>query len=426
MFYIADLHVHAHYAGATSKYANLETLYQWAQVKGIDLIGTGDFTHPAWINELQEKLQPAGNGFYLLKNAPLAPALPGIKVQHKNIHFCLSAEVCCVYTLNGKEYSNHHLLYAPDFKTALQINKRLSQFADLSVDGRPTLPITAQQLFAIILEIGKGAHFVPAHIWTPWFSTLGSKNGHSSLHDCFGDLTKELFAVETSLSADPLMCRQYSALEGLALMSNSDAHTAHKLGREANLFDTEFSYTAMFNAVKNKTGFLGTYEFYPPHGKYFNDGHRKCGISLSAYNAEHQKNICNVCGKPLTLGVAHRVQQLADKSLTVAALTTPAFKYVVPLPEMFAEILGYGEESNKVKHAYTKAISTFGNEFNLLLNAPLQDVERHNRLLAIAVNSLRQSKINSIPGYDGIYGSVHFFEKEALQIKKSKQLNLFG
>ena len=336
-FFIADLHTHSHYAGATSKFLCLETMYQWAVIKGIDVVGTGDFTHPAWIKELEQKLKPAGNGFFVLKGAPSINVLDNIKPQHKTIFFCISTEVNCEYVIDGIQYKNHHLIYAQDFETAHSINNLLSKFGDLSADGRPTLNMTAHQLFEIVLSFSPKAYFVPAHVWTPWFSTLGTKNGHASLEDCFKDLTPEIFAVETSLSADPLMCRRYSVLDNLTLMSNSDAHSAHKLGREVNLFNTELSYDGMFNAVKTKNGFSGTYEYYPQRGKYFNDGHRNCNISI---NPETYNNgICPICKKPLTIGVARRVEQLADRSENIAVVKFQPFQYTLPLNEIYGELI---------------------------------------------------------------------------------------
>lgn len=420
MFFIADLHTHSHYAAATSKFLCLETIYQWALIKGIDVVSTGDFTHPAWIKELEEKLQSAGNGFFTLKQEPELTVLPGAKPQGRTVYFCLSTEVNCEYVINGKQYKNHHLIYAPDFETARCINKALAGYGDLSSDGRPTLLLTAHELLKIVLDIAPRAFFVPAHIWTPWFSTLGSKNGHATLHDCFKDVAKELFAVETSLSADPLMCRRYAELDGLTLLSNSDAHSAHKLGREVNLLDTELGYDAMFHAIKTKQGFSGTWEYYPQRGKYFNDGHRNCNISFGA--EEVHDAACPVCQKPLTIGVAHRVEQLANRCEQEAAGQAQPFKYVLPLPEIFAEIAGFSESSLKVAALYAKAISHFGTEFNILHQAPIQDIQHYHRQLSVAIDRLRQNKKNFTAGYDGAHGRIWFFDKTELNTKPEQML----
>lgn len=422
MFFVADLHTHSHYAAATSKFLCLETMYQWALIKGIDVVSTGDFTHPAWIKELEEKLKPAGNGFYTLKELPEIDELPGVRTQGRTIYFCLSTEVSCEYTINSKLYKNHHLIYAPDFETARRINALLSKYGDLAADGRPTLNLQAHELFKIILSVSPPAYFVPAHVWTPWYSSLGAMNGHDTLEDCFKDVTSELFAVETSLSADPLMCRRYTALDRLTLLSNSDAHSAHKLGREVNVLNTELSYDAMFAAFKTKKGFEGTWEYYPQRGKYFYDGHRNCKISFTP--EECVDNICPVCHKPVTIGVAHRVEQLADRSLPDITGQCQSFQYVLPLPEILSEIMNVSEDSKTVQRQYTKAISLFGNEFNILMQAPLQDIHRFHPTLSVAIERLRKDEKHFTAGYDGAHGRIYFFNDGELN-RKSEQMALF-
>lgn len=425
MFFVADLHTHSKYADATSPTLCLETLYQWALIKGIDVVSTGDFAHPAWIKELEEKLQPAGNGFYTLKTLPPIDALPGIKPQVRIVHFCLSVEVSCEYTINHKNYRTHQLIYANNFETARRINKILSKYGDLAKDGRPSLRLQSHQLFKLILDI-PGAHFVPAHIWTPWCSSIGAIEGHNSLQDCFKDVTQELFAVETSLSADPLMCSRYDALDNLTLLSNSDAHSARNLGREVNLLNTELNYEAMFNAFKTREGFLGTYELFPQKGKCYNTGHRSCKVSLNSEDVTDV--ICLECGELLTIGVSYRVEQLATGKAAAANAKQP-FKYILPLPEIFAEIVGlhphHAVEKERVKRLYVKAISTFGNEFNILHCAPLEDIQRHHYKLAIAIERLRSNQKNFIAGYDGEYGRINFFKEGELEEKK-KQMALFA
>ena len=423
MFYIADLHTHSHYAKATSKWLCLETLYQWALIKGIDVVGTGDFTHPVWLKELEEKLQPEGNGFYTLKCLPEIDVLPDLKMPQKKVLFCLSAEVSCEYEESGRLYKNHHLLYAPDFETAHRLNSKLAKYADLSHDGRPTLPIPAYRLLSIVLETSPNCYFVPAHVWTPWFSVLGSMNGHENIEACFKDLTSELFAAETSLSGDPLMCRRYSGLDKLTLLSNSDAHSAHKLGREVNLLDAELSYQGLFGAIKSRHGFLGTYEYYPQRGKYFNDGHRNCNISIDA-ETKHT-GICPVCHRPLTIGVASRVEQLADRTKAEARKQVQPFKYVLPLPEIFSEIMGYSEDSQKVKKAYAKAISALGNEFEILHKIPVENLQQYNYQLSIAIERLRNNTKQFTAGYDGLPGRIYFFNENELRSAKPIQASLF-
>lgn len=425
MLYIADLHTHSHYAGATSPNLCLETLYQWALIKGIDILSTGDFTHPAWIKKLEEKLQPAHNGFYTLKQLPEVNVLTGVKTQGRKIYFCFSTEVSCEYVVKGIQYRTHQLIYAKNFEAAYRINKALSKYGDLAYDGRPSLHLQSHELFKIILDI-PDAYFVPAHIWTPWCSSLGAMEGHNSLQSCFKDVTNELFAVETSLSADPLMCRRYAELDGLTLLSNSDAHSARNLGREVNLLDTELSYDAMFKAFKTKEGFLGTYEYFPQKGKCYNTGHRNCKVSFDA--DEISSTICPVCKRPLTIGVAHRVEQLANRNTLQAAENVQPFKYVLPLPEIFSEILSIKAETplhtKTIKEIYTKAISRFGNEFNILHKVSIEDIHRYHPKLSIAIDRLRNNQKQFIAGYDGEYGHIYFFYEEELKVGQ-KQMVLF-
>ena len=313
MHFLADLHVHSHYAYATSKHLNLESLYQWAQIKGIDVVGTGDFTHPAWLEELKEKLVPDGTGLFKLKNPPKEKALEGIKPQGKEIRFMLSTEISSIYRKGDRVRKNHNLAYASDFQTVEKINQRLSAFGNLASDGRPIVKLSSRDVLEIVRESAPDAYFIPAHIWTPWYSTFGSKSGYDSLEACFEDLTGELFALETGLSSDPAMNSLVSDLDGYTLVSNSDAHSPAKLGREANRFSTERSYDGIFRAFQTKEGFLGTYEFFPEEGKYHLDGHRKCSIVMEPHESKAAKGRCPVCGKKLTLGVLYRVSELADR-----------------------------------------------------------------------------------------------------------------
>ncbi len=425
MPFIADLHTHSHYAGATSPNLCLETVYQWALIKGIDVVSTGDFTHPAWIKELQEKLKPEGNGLYTLKELPEVNVLPGIKPESRKIFFCLSTEVSCEYVVKNKKFRTHQLIYARNFETAYHINNILSKYGDLSIDGRPTLRLQSHELFKIILNI-PDAHFVPAHIWTPWCSSIGAMEGHDSLHDCFKDVTHELFAIETSLSADPLMCRRYNALDNLTLLSNSDAHSPHNLGREVNLLNTEVSYDHMFDAFKTGQQFLGTYEYFPERGKCHNTGHRNCKLSLSA--DEVTDEICPECGKRLTIGVSYRVEQLATRNIVEATVKVQPFKYVLPLPEILAEIAGIRSktpiETEKIQKLYSKAISRFGNEFDILHQVPIEDIRNYHYRLSVAIERMRNNEKHFTAGYDGEYGSIYFFNEGELNAKPA-QMALF-
>ena len=418
MFYIADLHVHSHYSRATSKDLNLETLYQWARVKGIHVIGTGDFTHPLWFKELQEKLEPDGNGLFRLKHPPADPALPGMKVEDIDVRFCLSTEISSIYKYGDKVRKNHNLVYAPDFDTVARINKRLSAIGNLASDGRPILGLPSRNLLEIVLEASDQAHLVPAHVWTPWFSTLGSRGGYDSIDECFRDLSGHIFAIETGLSSDPAMNWQWSALDRFTLISNSDAHSAPKLGREANLFNTDRSYDGLFTALKTRQGFMGTFEFFPEEGKYHHDGHRKCGVSLLPDVTVSHNGLCPQCGQPLTVGVLHRVQKLADRKAPQPPPGAADFHYIIPLPEILAEIRKSGPGSKAVQHDFHQAISTFGNEFNLLKAVPVEDIRRQGSpVLAEAIRRMRNHEVKPVPGYDSLYGVIKIFDEAELNPK---------
>lgn len=425
MYYTADLHTHSHYAQATSKFLCLETLYQWAQVKGINIVGTGDFTHPAWFSELQQKLITAENGFFKLKDIPVQAALSSINVKDIPVQFCLSTEICSVYAFNGKVRKNHNLVYAPNFEIAGKINAKLAKLADLSVDGRPTIPMSSRDLLELIMTISEQAYLVPAHAWTPWFSTLGSKGGYDSVEECFRDMTPYIFALETGLSSDPAMNWQWSKLDNLTMLSSSDAHSPQKLGREANRFDTEMSYDAMFAAIKTGPGFMGTYEFFPEEGKYSYDGHRKCGVCLSPAETEKLKGICPVCRKPLTIGVMNRVAALADRKEPIQPVRAPGFEYIIPLPEILSELEGAGVDSKKVTAAFINAINMAGNEFALLKEMPVEEIHHYQPRLAEAIRKLRAGEVQRIPGYDGIYGAIHLFDKKQSSPEPSLQTSLF-
>ncbi|MGE4586932.1 MAG: UvrD-helicase domain-containing protein [Mangrovibacterium sp.] len=410
MKYFADFHVHSHYSRATSKNLNLESLYQWARIKGINVVGTGDFTHPGWITELEEKLEPEGNGLFRLKEPPEEEGLPGIKAKGLDVRFCLSTEISSIYKYGEKVRKNHNVVLAPDFEIAKKINARLSQIGNLASDGRPILGLPSRDLLEIVLETSKDAHLIPAHVWTPWFSTLGSKGGYDSIEECFRDLSEHIFALETGLSSDPAMNWKLSSLDRYALVSNSDAHSPQKLGREANIFNTEFSYYAMFEALKSRRGFCGTYEFFPQEGKYHLDGHRKCNISLTPQESMKLNNICPVCGKPLTIGVLNRVVTLADREVAKKPANALGFKYIVPLPEIIAQIKKTSSSSIAVMQNFTRLISTFGNEFDLLHVVPLEEIKsKSNGLLTEAIRRLREEEVHPRGGYDGEYGVISLF-----------------
>lgn len=425
MFYIADLHIHSHYAQACSKNLNLESLYQWARVKGIHVLGTGDCTHPAWLQELEEKLVPDGSGFFTLKNPPAAVALPGIKVSDIQVRFCLSTEVSSVYVHGNRTRKNHNLVYAPDFETARRINQQLARYGNLAADGRPTVNLPSRDVLEIVLQTSPRAHLIPAHAWTPWFSTLGSRGGYDSVDDCFRDLTPHLFALETGLSSDPAMNWQWSALDRFTMVSSSDAHSPQKLGREANVFDTELGYDALFNAIRTGKGFRGTYEFFPEEGKYSYDGHRNCNVVLSPQQTQSLGGLCPVCARPVTVGVFNRVQTLADRPAPQRPANAAGFTHIIPLPEILSEIHGTSPESKKVQQAFISAISHFGNEFSLLNHAPLNDIQRYNNTLGMAIENMREGRVSRTPGYDGVYGNIKLLENPVIRSSQTRQISIF-
>lgn len=425
MRYIADLHVHSHYSRATSKDLNLESLYQWAKIKGINVVGTGDFTHPGWFAELKEKLEPDGHGFFVLKDTPKDPAIPGIQTKDIDVRFCLTTEISSIYKHGDRVRKNHNLVFAPDLDTVARINHKLSAIGNLEADGRPILGLPSRDLLEIVLETSERAYLIPAHIWTPWFSTLGSKAGYDSIKACFRDLTGHLFALETGLSSDPGMNWKLSSLDQFTLISNSDAHSPRKLGREANLLDTELSYDGLFTAFKTGNGFQGTYEFHPEEGKYHHDGHRKCNISLEPAETKKYNSICPECGKPLTVGVLHRVEELSDREAPDPERAA-GYDYIIPLPEVLGEIEDVGPNTKTVRKKFQQVISAFGNEFSLLRDVPLEDVLKNGGpVLAEAVRRIRKNEVTPVAGYDGVYGVIKVFKEGEIDRIRG-QLGFFG
>ncbi len=422
MRYIADLHIHSHYSIATSKDLTPQKLDYWARMKGITIVGTGDFTHPGWLNELKEQLRQAEPGLFKLKDELRLPGAPD-----RPVRFVLSSEISNIYKKNGKVRKNHNVLLAPDFETVEQMQARLSKVGNITSDGRPILGLDAYDLLELALEVNEQIVFIPAHIWTPWFSVLGSKSGFDSIEECFQDLTPHIFAVETGLSSDPPMNWMCSFLDRYTLVSNSDAHSPEKLGREANLFNTELSFQAMVRAIRHpQEGFLGTVEFYPQEGKYHFDGHRKCGIVWDPLETIRHNGICPVCGKPLTIGVLSRVAQLSDRDSIDQRPERLPYHSLIPLKEALAEILNTGAKSKKVDQAYQNLIQKAGSEFDVLLNLPLSDLEKlTNEVLVEAVRRMRQREVIVKEGFDGQFGEIHVFDDRERQ-NLSTQKSLFG
>jgi len=410
MKFLADLHIHSRFSRATSKSLDPEHLAFWASKKGIRVIGTGDFTHPGWVAELQDKLVEAESGLYRLKpefQKTVTKTLPASCSQTSR--FMLTGEVSCIYKKNGKTRKAHHLILMPDMASVLKFNKRLNQIGNISSDGRPILGLDSKNLLEIALESCDSAFLIPAHIWTPWFSVFGSKSGFNSLEECFEDLTPHIHALETGLSSDPPMNRIVSALDHYLLVSNSDAHSPNKIGREANIFETDIDYSHMIRAMTDGNGFLGTVEFYPEEGKYHLDGHRKCHVRLHPVETVKQEGICPVCARPLTIGVLHRIYELSDRDMPKI---DKAFFSLIPLPEVLSELLDCGAQAKKVSVVYEKLVSELGPELRILMEISLQDIQDvGGPLLAEGINRMRRNQVIREEGYDGEYGKIHLFQK---------------
>jgi len=424
--FIADLHIHSRYSIATSKNLDFENLHIAAQLKGIQVVGTGDITHPEWFNEAKEKLIPAEEGLYRLREDISRNCDVHVPTSClSDVRFLLTTEISNIYKKNGKTRKNHNLLFLPDLETAEKMNRRLDGIGNIKSDGRPILGLDARNLLEILLETSDLAFLVPAHIWTPWFSVLGSKSGFDSIKECFDDLSGHIFAAETGLSSDPEMNWQVSGLDGLTLISNSDAHSPLKLGREANIFDTELSYTAIKNALQqgDPNRFLGTFEFYPQEGKYHLDGHRRCRVRFEPFETAAAGGICPVCEKPLTRGVLNRVQELSDRVEGEKPDKRFPFYSIVPLTDVLSEIFDVGPGSKKVQRQYENVLSELGSEFDILHRLTAEQIDCGGiPLLSEAIDRMRRKKIEIIPGYDGEFGRIKIFspgEKDELKGQKS-------
>ena len=415
MKFIADFHLHSKYSRATSREMDLEHMVEWAKKKGISLLGTGDFTHPLWFKEIKEKLEPFAEGIFKLKN------------KKSSTFFILTTEISCIYSKKGKLKKIHLIIFAPSFGVVEKINTHLSWLGNLKADGRPVLGLDAKELLKIVLDISPQIFVVPAHAWTPWFSVFGSKSGFDSLEECFEDLTKEIFAIETGLSSDPPMNWRLSCLDKITLISNSDSHSPQKIGREANVFDTDLNYSAIVEAIKkkDKERFLYTIEFFPEEGKYHYDGHRLCGLSFSPQETKKYQGICPRCKKPLTIGVLNRVEQLADRPEGFRPENAIPFKSLIPLQEIIAEVLRQGMMTMAVEKEYQKLLEAFENEFNVLLNVQRVDLEKITLPKIVeGILRVREGKVLIKAGYDGVYGKIKIFFEDSSE-KPLKQGTLF-
>lgn len=429
MKFIADIHVHSKFSRATAKNLDLERLYIAARQKGVSLVGTGDVTHPVWVEELAEKLVPAEPGLFRLKSdieKALASEIPS--ACSGEVRFILQGEISNIYKKADRTRKNHQVVLLPDLDAARRFNRKLDAIGNISSDGRPILGLDARDLLEILMDAAPEATLVPAHIWTPWFSVLGSKSGFDSIEECFEDLTLEIFAVETGLSSDPPMNWRVSSLDKFVLLSNSDAHSPFTLGRNANCFDTELSYSAFRSALKtgNPAQCLGTLDLYPEEGKYHYDGHRKCNICLHPAEAMKFNDICPECGKPLTLGVLRRAVELADHPQGRKPASALPCRHIIPLPEIISEIFGKGPKTKTVDAGCQTALNALGPELDILLDAPIDAIDAVGiPLLGEAIRRMRAETVHISPGYDGEYGRITLFTDEERE-EINGQKRLFG
>jgi uncharacterized protein (TIGR00375 family) len=425
---IADLHMHSRFSRATSTKMNVKEISRFARIKGLSVVGTGDFSHPRWLKELTQDLTEAeGTGLYMPLNEPESP-----------VHFMVTNEVCTIFTFEGKAKKVHHVILTPSLETAAQINDRLARYGDLAIDGRPMLNMTAPQLVEEVMQISSDNMIFPAHAWTPWFSVFGAFSGFDRMEDCYQDMTRHIHALETGLSSDPPMNWRLSALDRFTLVSNSDSHShwPWRMGREANAFELEkVTYEEITDTIRKKDPkrFKFTIETDPAYGKYHWTGHRNCNVSMSPQEAIKHGNICPVCGRRLTKGVEQRVEELADRSVEYKPEDAIGFMRLLPLSEIIAAVTGVSNPSVQgVWEVYNKLIENFRDEYTVLIDAKREDMARIiEPRIADAIVNVREGKIHVTPGYDGVYGQLVFSENEKSLIKREetkaikKQTSLF-
>ncbi|MCS7119744.1 MAG: endonuclease Q family protein [Nitrososphaerota archaeon] len=405
---IADLHIHGKYSRATSEKMDIEEIERFAPLKGLNLVGTGDFTHPEWLRHLKD----------VLVEVPGTSLYQPLKAK-SDLRFMITGEVSTVFTYGKEVKKIHHVIFTPSFETAEQIIDRLANYGNLKADGRPTLDMSAPQLVEEIMEISRDNVVIPAHAWTPWFSIFGAFAGFNSVEDCYQDMTRHIFAIETGLSSDPPMNWRLSRLDHFALVSNSDSHSSWpwRIGREANVFELEkFTYQNVIRAIKEKdpSYFRFTIETYPDYGKYHWTGHRNCGVSLPPQEAIMCGGLCPVCHRRLTKGVEERVEELADRPDGYKPPNTPGYKYLLPLSEIISTVIGVNYPGvQKVWEIYNVLVSRFGDEYTVLLETPIQAIaEASNLRIAEAISRVRDGRVKIIPGYDGVYGQIVIFPED--------------
>jgi uncharacterized protein (TIGR00375 family) len=423
----ADLHIHSKFSRACSRDCDLEHLSWWARRKGVAVLGTGDFTHPAWFEQISTLLEPAEPGYFRLREdadrevlRTLPPTLRG------EVRFVLQVEISTIYKRDEHTRKVHHLCFVPDLAAAEKFTAQLAKIGNLHSDGRPILGLDSRDLLEITLESGEGAFLIPAHAWTPWFAVLGSKSGFDAVDDCYADLAEHVFAVETGLSSDPELNWRVSGLDRFHLISNSDAHSPPALARNATILDTEFGFENLRRALETGDGYVGTVDMFPDEGKYHLDGHRKCGVRLEPAESRAIKDICPECGKPLTVGVLHRIEELADREPGRRPDTAGEFRSIVPLPEIMGELLKVGPKSKAVGKAMDELVGTLGPELDILLEMPVDEIERaRNPLLTEAITRLRGKRVFREGGYDGEYGVISVFAPGELAAPSKAAPGLF-
>ncbi|MBI5561094.1 MAG: DNA helicase UvrD [Deltaproteobacteria bacterium] len=417
---IADLHIHTKYSRATSKDMTLPNISLWAKRKGINLVSTGDFTHPAHFESIKKTLAPEGNGLFVER---------GKESSGGSVHFMLASEVSNIYTQGGRVRKIHNLIFTPTLEAAFRINSTLSRLGNIASDGRPIFGFPAKELLKIVLDADEDSLLIPAHAWTPWFSIFGSRSGFDSIEECFGDMTGHIHAIETGLSSTPGMNWRLSSLDAVALISNSDAHSPAKLGRESNVFDCGMDYREIMKVIKekDKKRFLFTIEFFPEEGKYHYDGHRECGVLLSPEETRKTGGRCPVCGKEVTIGVMNRVEQLSDRPVGFAPPEAIPSKSAVPLEEIIAEAFGMGVNTSTVRKEYLRLTDLGGNEFAVLLDMPEEELLKITpAAVAEGITKVRRGELSIVPGFDGEFGKIKIFGKaEGPRAAEPKQMGLF-
>lgn len=408
MKFFADLHIHSKYSRATSSQMDLEGISEMAKLKGIKLMGTGDFTHPIWLATLKENISTIGNGLFMFNN----------------IYFILTCEVSNIYVKNGKLRKIHNIIITPSLDSAEKVADFLSRYGKTESDGRPILSLDSDRMFERIMEIDERNYLIAAHVWTPWFSLFGSKSGFDSIEECFGEHSQKILALETGLSSDPEMNWMWSKIDNFTLVSNSDAHSPANIGREANCFDCEMDYDTITHVIKegDTDKFLFTIEFFPEEGKYHFDGHRKCDISMHPNEAKSKENICPRCGRPLTIGVLHRVMELSDRDFGYKPEGKIPFKKVVPLMEIIALAVEHGKGTKTVERKYRELISRLGTEFEILLDVEYEDIKKvTDGSIADGILKVRKGEVEVKAGYDGVFGDVSILGSK----EGKEQLELF-